>query len=171
VAANPTKKKDPTNAELAEQIAGVTHIIAAKVQSMCPTKAETDLLVHLLWIARSAELSSGRRVAELKKSMRQLADLILKLVRHIHGLTGLPALRKAAKTCTNDQLAAKIRDSTRLSPEDIQRVAPRLSDKKKLVALLDITYSRISRDARTAALRREIGDLADVILRLVRRVL
>jgi hypothetical protein len=162
---------NPTNAELAEQIAGVTRISAGKVQSMCPSKAEKDLLVHLLWVARSAELSSGRRVAELKKSIRQLADLILKLVRHIHGLTGLPALRQAAKTCTNDELALKVRDSTRLSLANIQSVAPRFADKKKLVALLEITYSRISRDARTAALRRETGDLADVILRLVRRVL
>jgi hypothetical protein len=171
VAGKPIEKKDLTNAELAEQIAGVTHVSAGKVEGMCRTKAEKNLLVHLLWIARSNELSSERRAPELEKSVRQLADLILKVVRHIHGLTGLPTLREAEKTGTNDELASAIRKATRLKPDQIRNVAPRRSDKTSLIALLDITYSRMSRDARKAALRRQIADLAYVILRLVKHVL
>jgi hypothetical protein len=162
---------NPTNAELAKQIAGVTHISAVKVQSMCPTKAEKDLLVHLLGVARSAGPSWDARVAKLETQIRQLADLILLLVRHIHGLTGLPALRKAAEKGTNDELALKLSESTNLILEQIRRVAPRRSDKQNLIALLDITYSRMNRHDRKAALCKQIPDLADVILRLVKRVL
>jgi hypothetical protein len=164
---------NPTNAELAEQIAAVTHITAGKVESMCPAKAEKDLLVHLLGVARSGSRSWNARVAELEAQVRPLADLILRLVRHMHSLTGLTALRKAAtnRKITNDELAQEIRKSTRLRAEQIHSVAPRRSDKEKLIALLDITYSRKSRDARKAALRRQISDLADVILKLVKHVL
>jgi hypothetical protein len=50
-------------------------------------------------------------------------------------------------------------------------VCPSLADKKRLVALLNITYSRMPRKVRVAELERHIDDLDEVILKLVRRKL
>lgn len=160
-----------TNDQVAEEISKLTGLGAGKVQSMCPTLAGKGKLLHLLDLANSSDMGRKAKLADLRRRVNQLADVILKLVRHIHGLAGLPALREVAESATDEQLAKEIAKCTNLRARDVRSLCPRLADKRRLVRLLDITYSRMQRKERVAALRRQIDDLGEVILGLIRRFL
>jgi hypothetical protein len=168
----PNNAEHRTNKRLAEDIAEATTLDVNKVQRMCPTLDDKD---NLLELADIATLDKPMRVKKKKLEGRvsDLADVILKLVRHFVGLVGLQALRDTAgdKDLTDDQLAKEITKLTNLKPKDVASVCPSLADKKRLVALLNITYSRMPRKVRVAELERHIDDLDEVILKLVRRKL
>ncbi len=160
------RRCDETTRELAE----LTGLSVRELKRLCPTCILMDKLILLIWIANTSSLSGPRRQRRLRDNIGELADLILKVVRHFISLDGLPRLREAADSATDTELAAEIVRLTRLSRDDVNGLCRSLADKKALVRLLDITYSRRGLN-RTAELSRHIRDLDGVIFKVVRRFL
>jgi len=71
---------------------------------------------------------------------------------------------------TDAQLASQISSLTRMMDEEIQRLFPNTTDKKKLVKLIQIVNQSTDENQRTARLIDNIQELAGTAIKLLAKV-
>lgn len=81
-----------------------------------------------------------------------------------------PDLDEAEKQ-TNEQLKDKISALTKLTAEDLQKIAPTADDKAKLLSLMDIVRSTANDNDKKAQILANIEMYAGIILNIAGKVL
>ena len=76
-----------------------------------------------------------------------------------------------AREATNASLAGEISSLTRLSEEDIQRLLPRKVDKERFGTLMAIVADSTSNNAKVAALKDNLDDVGQVLVRILKLLL
>jgi hypothetical protein len=76
-----------------------------------------------------------------------------------------------AREATNASLAGEISSLTRLSEEDIQRLLPRKVDKERFGTLMAIVADSTSNNAKVAALKDNLDDVGQVLMRILKLLL
>ena len=76
-----------------------------------------------------------------------------------------------AEQKTNDQLKDKIAALTKLTPEDLQKIAPTVADKNGLLKLMDIVRSAANENDKKAAILANIEAFAGVVLNIAGKML
>lgn len=76
-----------------------------------------------------------------------------------------------AEKMTNDQLKDKIAAITRLTAEDLQKIAPTVEDKNKLLGLIQIVRSTADDNDKKAQILANIEQYAGIILSIAGKVL
>jgi len=76
-----------------------------------------------------------------------------------------------AREATNTSLAGEISSLTRLSGEDIQRLLPRKVDKKRFGTLMAIIADSTSDNRKVAALKENIDEVGQVLVRILKHLL
>lgn len=76
-----------------------------------------------------------------------------------------------ASKATNDQLKDKISALTKFTPEDLDKIAPTLEDKNKLLGLMKIVRSTADDNDKKAQILANIEMYAGIILNIAGKVL
>lgn len=76
-----------------------------------------------------------------------------------------------AEKQTNDQLKDKIAALTKLTPEDLQKIAPTVADKNALLKLMDIVRSAAEENDKKAAILANIEAFAGIVLNIAGKML
>lgn len=76
-----------------------------------------------------------------------------------------------AEQKTNDQLKDKIAALTKLTPEDLQKIAPTVADKNALLKLMDIVRSAAEENDKKAAILANIEAFAGIVLNIAGKML
>lgn len=76
-----------------------------------------------------------------------------------------------AEQKTNEQLKDKIAALTKLSAEDLQKIAPTVADKAVLLKLMEVVRSAASDNDKKAAILANIEMYAGIILNIAGKVL
>ena len=74
---------------------------------------------------------------------------------------------KKAVELTNREFASEISSLSRLKDEEINRLFPKKEDKQKLLELLRIVNASTSNNQKITKLKQNIGDVAEVVIKLV----
>ena len=80
-------------------------------------------------------------------------------------------ISEEAREATNANLAGEISSLTRLSEEDIQRLLPRKVDKERFGTLMAIVADSTSNNAKVAALKDNLDDVGQVLMRILKLLL
>lgn len=76
-----------------------------------------------------------------------------------------------AEKQTNEQLKDKIAALTKLTPEDLQKIAPTVADKNALLKLMDIVRSAATDNDKKTAILANIESFANIILNIAGKML
>ena len=71
---------------------------------------------------------------------------------------------------TNEELALELSAHTALTAQQLHELLPRRADKQRLAQLIEIVNSSSSKNRKIAALRRNLGDLGGVLLKILQTV-
>jgi hypothetical protein len=80
-------------------------------------------------------------------------------------------ISREARERTNRALAGEISSLTFLTQEDVERLLPRKADKERFGRLMAILSARSSDNAKLAALRDQLDDVGQVLLKILKEVL
>lgn len=76
-----------------------------------------------------------------------------------------------AEKMTNDQLKDKIAGLTKLTPEDLQKLAPTVEDKNALLKLMQIVRSTADDNDKKAQILTNIESFANIVLNIAGKML